>query len=167
MLARRIRSYRIKNHFTQKEVAVELGIKKSTVTAWEAGILHPTEKEIKQLSILFCVSPLILKGFDNYYSLLEIVPCNEKTQTPTFIMVVIGSALLLIGLGVISSVVLTTLSLNRTLVDCVEYNDVNSILDKVTGSYFLIGIFCFCTSAIFYLLSFMLKHFKVRKKRKK
>ena len=167
MLGRRIRSYRIKNHFTQKEVAVELGIKKSTVTAWEAGILHPTDKEIKQLSILFCVSPLILKGFDNYYSLLEIVPCNEKTQTPTFIMTVIGSVLLLIGLGMISSILITSISINRTLIED-HYSELFLEISRSIGNtYFLFGLLFVVFSVISFLLSFILKHIKVRKKRKK
>ena len=167
MLGRRIRSYRIKNHFTQKEVAIELGIKKSTVTAWEAGILHPTDKEIKQLSILFCVSPLILKGFDNYYSLLEIVPCNEKTQTPTFIMTVIGSVLLLIGLGMISTLIIVSLSFNKTIVKDLQANGVIDIISKAGGSYFWIGLIFILISIFFFITSFLLKHIKVRKKRKR
>ena len=60
-----IKSYRLKNNFTQQEIADKLGVTKQTLHKYENGIITniPSDK-IEELANIFDISPAYLMGWD-------------------------------------------------------------------------------------------------------
>lgn len=166
MISRKIRSYRIKNHFTQKEVADELGIKKSKVTAWESGLEEPSEKEIKKLSELFCVSPRVLRGLGNYKP-IEIVKCNEDTKNISLIFALMGGITSIIGVGMVVSIILSNYAFTNKKFDIPNQNVLIEILENNSMSYFWIGISLLILSLILFGIYYILRHVRVTNRKKK
>ena len=166
MISRKIRSYRIKNHFTQKEVADELGIKKSKVTAWESGLEEPSEKEIKKLSELFCVSPRVLRGLGNYKP-IEIVKCNEDTKNISLIFALIGGVTSIIGVGMIMSMIVSSNSLSNKIIEYINQNQIEEILTKYSISYFRVGGAIICLSIACFIIYYILRHVRITNRKKK
>jgi transcriptional regulator with XRE-family HTH domain len=166
MISRKIRSYRIKNHFTQKEVADELGIKKSRVTAWESGLEEPTEKEIKKLSELFCVSPRVLRGLGNYKP-IEIVKCNEDTKNISLIFALIGGVCSIIGLGMVVSLLVSFNALNNKNIEFADQNHIQEIFNQSSMSYFWTGGAIICLSIVCFIIYYILRHVRLINRKKK
>ena len=166
MISRKIRSYRIKNHFTQKEVANELGIKKSKVTAWESGLEEPTEQEIKKLSELFCVSPRVLRGLGNYKP-IEIVKCNEDTKLLSTIFIICGCIFVIIGVSIVSTLILSSYSMTNRLVEDGEYNFIKEVFSNTSSSYLWTGITFILMSCIFFAVYYIIRHVRFTNRKKK
>ena len=166
MISRKIRSYRIKNHFTQKEVANELGIKKSKVTAWESGLEEPTEKEIKKLSELFCVSPRVLRGLGNYKP-IEIVKCNEDTKNISLIFALIGGVTSIIGVGMIMSMIVSSNSLSNKIIEYINQNQIEETFTKSTMSYVCFGAGLILVSIVLFIIYYILRHVRIINRKKK
>lgn len=64
MICERIKLMRVKNHFSQADLARKLGITRSSVNAWELGISVPSTQYIVELASLFSVSTDYLLGLD-------------------------------------------------------------------------------------------------------
>ena len=166
MISRKIRSYRIKNHFTQKEVADELGIKKSRVTAWESGLEEPTEKEIKKLSELFCVSPRVLKGLGNYKP-IEIVKCNEDTKNISLIFALIGGVCGIIGIGMVVSMLCTTSSITNNLSEDFQSDAIVNVYTKTGDCYFWLGMGLILVSIVLFIIYYFIRHVRFSNRKKK
>jgi len=58
----RLRACREKMDLSQKQVAIEVGVKPPTVSQWESGIKIPSRENIKKLSRLYGVTADYLMG---------------------------------------------------------------------------------------------------------
>ena len=56
MLGDKIRWYRELNNMTQSEIADALGVKGTTISKYEAGVLEPNVESLKKLAEIFNVS---------------------------------------------------------------------------------------------------------------
>lgn len=64
-LGSRIKKLRIKNNFTQEQVAQRLGLTKSIISAYENGVRMPSYEALITLSRIFHVSTDYLLGVEN------------------------------------------------------------------------------------------------------
>jgi len=65
MIADKVKELREKNNMTQNEVAMKLGITRSSVNAWEMGISVPSTMYIVELSRIFSVSSDYILGLEH------------------------------------------------------------------------------------------------------
>ena len=72
MFCDKFRKLRLKNNYTQSELAKKLNVSQPTIASWEAGKLIPKWKSIKKIAEIFNVSPESL-----------INETEEKTETET------------------------------------------------------------------------------------
>ena len=49
MLGERTKYYRLKEHYSQKEIADQFEVKRSVVRNWETNVVRPTDKELTKL----------------------------------------------------------------------------------------------------------------------
>ena len=62
MVNKKLRYFRIQCNLTQQEIAKEIGVKRTKVAKWEAGLEEIDEENYKHLAKLFGVSVRRLKG---------------------------------------------------------------------------------------------------------
>lgn len=72
MFCDKFRKLRLKNNYTQSELAKKLNVSQPTIASWEAGKRIPKWKSIKKIAEIFNVSPESL-----------INETEEKTETET------------------------------------------------------------------------------------
>jgi transcriptional regulator with XRE-family HTH domain len=60
LVARRIRSWRLKKHFKLCTIARKLGVSESTVSMWETGERFPNPENLAALAILMQAPPCYL-----------------------------------------------------------------------------------------------------------
>ena len=77
-LQKNIKAFRLKQGLTQAELAVKLGVDRSSVTQWETGVTTPRMKVITKLSTLFNTTPSVLISDS---STLTKLPISGSTAT--------------------------------------------------------------------------------------
>ena len=77
MVAERIKYLREQKGLTQADLAKQLGIKRSSVNAWEMGISVPSTQYIVELSNIFKVSTDYLLGVERSAS-ISVAGLTEK-----------------------------------------------------------------------------------------
>lgn len=93
MIADKIKTLRVSNNLTQADVAMQLGITRSSVNAWEMGVSIPSTMYVIELANLFKVSAdyildmergavLDISGLneDSVWILIEMVQYMRNTQ---------------------------------------------------------------------------------------
>lgn len=77
MVADKIKALREQNNMTQTELALRLGITRSSVNAWELGISVPSTQYIVELAHIFRVSTDFLLCVDTTVS-ISVAGLDEK-----------------------------------------------------------------------------------------
>ena len=77
MIADRIKTLREQQNMTQSDLAIQLGITRSSVNAWEMGISVPSTQYIVELAHIFHVSTDYLLGV-NTTSTVSVAGLSDK-----------------------------------------------------------------------------------------
>ena len=76
----RLRELRIKNNFTQKQIAERLGVAISAISSYESGVRYPTYDSLIKLSRIFHVSTDYLLGLDPVNNTVDTSGLNAEEQ---------------------------------------------------------------------------------------
>ena len=102
MVNKKLRYFRIQCNLTQQEIAKEIGVKRTKVAKWEAGLEEIDEENYKQLAKLFGVSVRRLKGKADKERFIQFTSCNENYEDASTVLYIISFLVFAIGLAVVS-----------------------------------------------------------------
>ncbi|MBQ8983069.1 MAG: helix-turn-helix transcriptional regulator [Lachnospiraceae bacterium] len=74
----RLRKLRLQNDYTQKQLAIQLGVAISAVSSYEANIRYPTYESLVKLSKIFNVSTDYLLGIERERSTIDVSDLDEN-----------------------------------------------------------------------------------------
>lgn len=165
MVNKKFRYFRIQCNLTQQEIAKEIGVKRTKVAKWEAGLEEIDEENYKQLAKLFGVSVRRLKGKADKERFIQFTSCNENYEDASTVLYIISFLVFAMGLAVLN--VWLKLDNFSTVFYFQEYEDmykdISNLIDSVGEKYILISIFIVISSIIIFIIGFLLKHIKINK----
>lgn len=165
MVNKKLRYFRIQCNLTQQEIAKEIGVKRTKVAKWEAGLEEIDEENYKQLAKLFGVSVRRLKGKADKERFIQFTSCNENYEDASTVLYIISFLVFAIGLAVVSVWIKI-----RELIEKFNFDDSNRELVSFSNSlkiiienYILIFIVILVLSIIIFIIGFLLKHIKINR----
>lgn len=165
MVNKKLRYFRIQCNLTQQEIAKEIGVKRTKVAKWEAGLEEIDEENYKQLAKLFGVSVRRLKGKADKERFIQFTSCNEKYEDASTVLYIISFLVFAIGLAVVS----VLWSIRGFFSEFIyEYSNLELIsfsksLELIFDNYILISIAIIISSIIIFIIGFLLKHIKINR----
>ena len=165
MVNKKLRYFRIQCNLTQQEIAKEIGVKRTKVAKWEAGLEEIDEENYKQLAKLFGVSVRRLKGKADKERFIQFTSCNENYEDASTVLYIISFLVFAIGLAVVSVWIKI-----RELIEKFNFDDSNRELVSFSNSlkiiienYILVFIVILVLSIIIFIIGFLLKHIKINR----
>ena len=165
MVNKKLRYFRIQCNLTQQEIAKEIGVKRTKVAKWEAGLEEIDEENYKQLAKLFGVSVRRLKGKADKERFIQFTSCNENYEDASTVLYIISFLVFAIGLAVVSVWIKI-----RELIEKFNFDDSNRELVSFSNSlkiiienYILVFIVIVVLSIIIFIIGFLLKHIKINR----
>lgn len=165
MVNKKLRYFRIQCNLTQQEIAKEIGVKRTKVAKWEAGLEEIDEENYKQLAKLFGVSVRRLKGKADKERFIQFTSCNEKYEDASTVLYIISFLVCAIGLAVVS----VWMEI-RKFIYKFNFEESNKELTSISDSliviienYSLTFIIIFISSIIIFIIGFLLKHIKINR----
>lgn len=165
MVNKKFRYFRMQCNLTQHEIAKEIGVKRTKVAKWEAGLEEIDEENYKQLAKLFGVSVRRLKGKADKERFIQFTSCNEDYEDASTVLYIISFLVFAIGLAVVS----VWVSIRSFFSEFeYEYSTLELIsfsksLELILDNYILISIVIIISSIIIFIIGFLLKHIKINK----
>lgn len=165
MVNKKLRYFRIQCNLTQQEIAKEIGVKRTKVAKWEAGLEEIDEENYKQLAKLFGVSVRRLKGKADKERFIQFTSCNENYEDASTVLYIISFLVFAIGLAVVS----VLWSIRGFFSEFIyEYSHLELIsfsksLELIFDNYILISIAIIISSIIIFIIGFLLKHIKINR----
>ena len=165
MVNKKLRYFRIQCNLTQQEIAKEIGVKRTKVAKWEAGLEEIDEENYKQLAKLFGVSVRRLKGKADKERFIQFTSCNENYEDASTVLYIISFLVFAIGLAVVS----VCGQIRQFSIDFMfdnydrEFSDFSNSIIKECGNYLWISLGVFISSIIIFIIGFLLKHIKINK----
>lgn len=165
MVNKKLRYFRIQCNLTQQEIAKEIGVKRTKVAKWEAGLEEIDEENYKQLAKLFGVSVRRLKGKADKERFIQFTSCNENYEDASTVLYIISFLVFAIGLAVVS----VLWSIRGFFSEFIyEYSNLELIsfsksLELIFDNYILISIAIIISSIIIFIIGFLLKHIKINR----
>ena len=165
MVNKKLRYFRIQCNLTQQEIAKEIGVKRTKVAKWEAGLEEIDEENYKQLAKLFGVSVRRLKGKADKERFIQFTSCNENYEDASTVLYIISFLVFAVGLAVVS-----VWAKIRELIGKFNYDNSNrdlisfsTSLKIIIENYSLIFVLIFISSIIVFIIGFLLKHIKINR----
>lgn len=165
MVNKKLRYFRIQCNLTQQEIAKEIGVKRTKVAKWEAGLEEIDEENYKQLAKLFGVSVRRLKGKADKERFIQFTSCNEKYEDASTVLYIISFLVFAIGLAVVS----VWMEIRKFMCKF-NFEESNKELISISDSliviienYSLIFTLIFISSIIIFIIGFLLKHIKINR----
>lgn len=165
MVNKKLRYFRIQCNLTQQEIAKEIGVKRTKVAKWEAGLEEIDEENYKQLAKLFGVSVRRLKGKADKERFIQFTSCNENYEDASTVLYIISFLVFAIGLAVVS-----VWAKIRELIGKFNFDNSNrdlisfsTSLKIIIENYSLTFILIFISSIIIFIIGFLLKHIKINR----
>lgn len=165
MVNKKFRYFRIQCNLTQQEIAKEIGVKRTKVAKWEAGLEEIDEENYKQLAKLFGVSVRRLKGKADKERYIQFTSCNENYEDASTVLYIISFLVFAIGLAVVS-----VWAKIRELIGKFNFDNSNrdlisfsTSLKTIIENYSLIFILIFISSIIIFIIGFLLRHIKINR----
>ena len=165
MVNKKLRYFRIQCNLTQQEIAKEIGVKRTKVAKWEAGLEEIDEENYKQLAKLFGVSVRRLKGKADKERFIQFTSCNENYDDASTVLYIISFLVFAIGLAVVS----VWWSIRGFFNEFdYEYSHLELIsfsksFELIFDNYILIYIEIIISSIIIFIIGFLLKHIKINR----
>lgn len=165
MVNKKLRYFRIQCNLTQQEIAKEIGVKRTKVAKWEAGLEEIDEENYKQLAKLFGVSVRRLKGKADKERFIQFTSCNENYEDASTVLYIISFLVFAIGLAVVS----VWMEIRKFMCKF-NFEESNKELISISDSliviienYSLIFTLIFISSIIIFIIGFLLKHIKINR----
>lgn len=165
MVNKKLRYFRIQCNLTQQEIAKEIGVKRTKVAKWEAGLEEIDEENYKQLAKLFGVSVRRLKGKADKERFIQFTSCNENYEDASTVLYIISFLVFAVGLAVVS-----VWAKIRKFIGKFDFKEPNKVLISFSDSliviiknYSLISIAIIISSIIIFIIGFLLKHIKINR----
>lgn len=165
MVNKKLRYFRIQCNLTQQEIAKEIGVKRTKVAKWEAGLEEIDEENYKQLAKLFGVSVRRLKGKADKERFIQFTSCNENYEDASTVLYIISFLVFAVGLAVVS----VWMEIRKFMCKF-NFEESNKELISISDSliviienYSLIFILIFISSIIIFIIGFLLKHIKINR----
>lgn len=159
MIGEKIRSFRLKMDYTQGEIAREINIPKSMISAWETGKIKPNKDDLELLSEVFEVDVNELKVENSKRTRIIHVRKKKTFKKAALCLAIAGYLLFVIVLG--SSI--SAYTLYRCYNDLKIYEELGNIDVK-----FLICLIVELTltglGILLLMIRYCLRHFKIIKK---
>lgn len=76
----RLKELRLKNKYTQKQIAERLGVAISAVSSYESGVRYPTYDSLIKLARIFRVSTDYLLGLESPQNTLDVSGLSDEEQ---------------------------------------------------------------------------------------
>ena len=165
MVNKKFRYFRMQCNLTQHEIAKEIGVKRTKVAKWEAGLEEIDEENYKLLAKLFGVSVRRLKGKADKERFIQFTSCNEDYEDASKVLYIISFLVFAIGLAVVSVCAkIRQFSIDFMFDNYEEefINFSNSVINEC-GNYFFISLGVIILSIIIFIIGFLLKHIKINK----
>lgn len=165
MVNKKLRYFRIQCNLTQQEIAKEIGVKRTKVAKWEAGLEEIDEENYKQLAKLFGVSVRRLKGKADKERFIQFTSCNENYEDASTVLYIISFLVFAIGLAIVS----VWMEIRKFMCKF-NFEESNKELISISDSliviienYSLIFTLIFISSIIIFIIGFLLKHIKINR----
>lgn len=159
MIGEKIRSFRLKMDYTQGEIAREINIPKSMISAWETGKIKPNKEDLEMLSEVFEVDVNELKVDNSKRTRIIHVKKKKTFKKAALCLGIAGYLLFVIALASSISA--------YTMYNC--YNDLK-IYDEL-GNIEIKFLVCFIVELslagigiILLIIRYCLRHLKIIKK---
>lgn len=168
MLGERIKYYRLKEHYSQKEIADQFEVKRIVVKNWETNVVRPTDEELTKLcKILEIEKKELLADVSKKGKIVFLKDINDTKDIRAWLVLAsiiigcIGAAALIMG------VLMKNYYLDK-LVSTQKNSDSYDILrNSINTTYnwvFWVSIVLLIGVGIMLITAFVLKHFKYLKK---
>lgn len=165
MVNKKFRYFRMQCNLTQHEIAKEIGVKRTRVARWEAGLEEIDDENYKQLAKLFGVSVRRLKGKADKPHMIKFVSCNEEYEDASIILYVVSFLVFAIGLAAMVMWIKTLRYADDYLYENSnsELNTFSEMLNVITNNYLGVAIIILTISFIIFFIGLALKHIEINK----
>ncbi len=168
MLGERIKYYRLKEHYSQKEIADQFEVKRSVIRNWETNVVRPTDEELAKLcKILEIERKELVTDVSKKGKIVFLKDVKDTKDIRAWLVLTgiivgcVGTTSLLMGMWIKNFYV------NYILTAESEENIRYRIMNSINATYnwvFWVSIVLLIGVGIMLLTAFILKHFKYLKK---